>query len=69
MGDPAVSTPTLGHQRRVLVGAGEAQRRQIDVQAPGINTEALDRPCRQQAAHGLRRDREGLQRAAKTIVV
>jgi len=66
---PAVRAPTLGNERGVLIGAGDAQRGQIDVQAPGVDAEALDRPGGQRAAQRLGVDGQRLKRAPEAVVV
>ena len=61
--------PALGHQRRALVRAADPQRGQIDVQAPGVDPEVLDRAGGERAAQRLRVHREDLKRAPEPVVV
>jgi hypothetical protein len=67
--DAPVGPPALGDQRRVLIGTGDAQRRQIDVQAADIDPEALNRARRQRAAQRLGLDRQRLQATPEAVVV
>ena len=68
-GDPALGRPALLDQRRVLVGAGDAQRGQVEVKAGGVESEALDRPQHDRAAQLLGVRAERLQAAPEAIVV
>jgi hypothetical protein len=67
--DARALRPAVGHQRRVLVGARDPQRGQIDVQPPAVEPEALDRARGQRATQCLRVDRQRLQRAPEPIIV
>ena len=68
-GDPPVWPPALSDQRRVLVGAGDSQRGQVQVQPGGVDPEPVDRGQGDRAADLLSDWGQRLQRAAEPVVV
>ena len=62
-------SPPVLNQRRVLIRAAHSQRGQIDMQAAGVDPEALDRAGGERATQRLGVHREDLQRPPETVVV
>ncbi len=68
-GDAPVWPPALSDQRRALVGAGDPQGGQVQVQPGGVDPEPVDRGQGDRAADLLGHRGQRLQRAAEPVVV
>lgn len=64
-----IRPPPLRDQRRLLIGARDPQRRQIDMQPSDIQPEPVDRARGKRAANRLRVHREGLKRPPEPVIV